>query len=68
MHGFKRLPQVPGVPGRFFILEPDRLREAVFVLAQRSGWGLNELLALEEEDLLLWLDAGKRVVAQAEKD
>lgn len=37
------------------------------MLAQRSGWGLNELLALEEEELLLWLDAGKRVVAQAER-
>ena len=56
------------MPRRFFILEPDRLREAVFVLAQRSGWGLNELLALEEEELLLWLDAGKRVMARAEKE
>ena len=56
------------MPGGFFVLEPDRLREAVFVLAQRSGWGLNELLALAEEDLLLWLDAGKRIMAQAQRD
>ena len=55
------------MPGEFFSLAPDHLREAVFVLAQRSGWGLNELLDLEEEELLLWLDAGKRVVAEAEK-
>ena len=54
------------MPGRFFILEPDRLREAVFVLAQRSGWGLNELLNLEEDDLLLWLDTGRRVAAYAD--
>ena len=53
---------------RCFILEPDRLREAVFVLAQRSGWGLNELLALEEDELLQWLDAGKRVIARAERE
>ena len=62
-----RLRQTPGVSGAFFILEPSRLREAVFVLAQRSGWGLNELLMLEEEELLLWLDAGKRVMAEAER-
>ncbi len=53
--------------GGFFILEPNRLREAVFVLGQRSGWGLNELLDLDEEELLLWLDTGKRVLELAEK-
>ncbi len=42
------------------------MREAVFVLAQRSGWGLNELLDLDEEELLLWLDTGKRVAAYAD--
>ena len=52
---------------RFFILAPEPLRDAVFLLAQRSGWGLNELLDLQEDDLLLWLDAGKRVAARAQQ-
>jgi len=43
------------------------LRDAVFVLGQRSGWGLNELLDLEEDDLLMWLETGRRVLAQAEQ-
>ena len=55
------------MPGGFFVLQPSRLREAVFVLAQRSGWGLNELLDLEEEELLLWIDTGKRVADYADK-
>ena len=55
------------MPRRFFILAPEPLRDAVFLLAQRSGWGLNELLDLQEDDLLLWLEAGKRVAAQAQQ-
>ena len=51
----------------FFILEPDQLREAVFVLGQRSGWGLNDLLNMDEEDLLIWLETGQRVMAQVEQ-
>ncbi|AJQ93233.1 hypothetical protein [Gynuella sunshinyii] len=43
------------------------MREAVFVLAQRSGWGLNELLDLEEEELLEWLETGRRLLADADK-
>ena len=53
--------------GGFFILEPDCLREAIFVLGQRSGWGLNELLDLEENDLLMWLETGRRVLSQVEE-
>jgi len=33
------------------------LREGVVILAQRCGWGLNELLDLDEEELLKWLEA-----------
>ena len=51
----------------FFILEPDCLREAIFVLGQRSGWGLNDLLDLDESDLLMWLETGRRVLARAEE-
>lgn len=54
------------MPVGFFILDPGRLREAVFLLGQRSGWGLKDLLDLEEDDLLMWLDTGKRVMEKAE--
>ncbi|GLS27373.1 hypothetical protein GCM10007877_30920 [Marinibactrum halimedae] len=43
------------------------MREAVFVLGQRSGWGLQELLNLDEEDLLMWLDTAKKVREKAEE-
>jgi hypothetical protein len=37
------------------------LREAVFVLGQSTSWGLNELLSLEEDDLINWLEVAKRI-------
>ncbi len=48
-------------------MTPETLREAVYVLAQRTGWGLNELLALPEDELMEWLEAGKRVNRLQEK-
>jgi len=43
------------------------LREGVYILAQQTGWGLDELLSLEEDELIHWLDAGKRVKQQQER-
>lgn len=37
------------------------MREAVMLLAQQSGWGLQELLALEEADLIAWLETGREL-------
>lgn len=31
------------------------------LLAQQSGWGLQELLALEEVDLIGWLETGREL-------
>jgi len=31
------------------------------LLSRQSGWGLNELLELDEEELIDWLETGRRV-------
>lgn len=31
------------------------------VLAQQSGWGLDELLNLEEDEVVTWLDVSERI-------
>ncbi len=31
------------------------------VLAQHSGWGLNELLDIEEQEVIAWLEVSERI-------
>jgi hypothetical protein len=36
------------------------------LLSRQSGWGLNELLELDEAELVDWLDTGRRIQERME--
>lgn len=58
-----QLVHAEGLP-RLFVLSPATARRACVAIAMQTGWGLRELMDLDGEALIAWLEA---VTAQVRK-